>query len=110
MPARSRTPDERAARRAWRLGWRGRVQVRWDLVPVSDLGLDRRVWSKLFLAGLYTAGHVRKAATFGLLRDTAGLGKAGAKAAIEAVRQLRAQVARNILDYRREANRKRKGA
>jgi hypothetical protein len=55
------TDDDLAGMEAWRMGpWRDRHE-RWDLTPVSDLGLAKEESSALFLAGIYTAGHLDKA-------------------------------------------------
>jgi hypothetical protein len=57
-------PDDRDSflgLRDWRMGpWRDRSE-RWDLVPVSDLGMGQENWSALFLAGIFTAGRLADA-------------------------------------------------
>jgi hypothetical protein len=95
------TEAELRGMQVWCMGpWRDRHE-RWDLLPVSCLGLDRSDWGDLFLAGLYTAGQLDKA--LGQRRPPAVLKDARLRAIAEqAIAEVRVQVADEVAAIERE--------
>jgi hypothetical protein len=95
------TEAELRSLRTWHRGpWRDRHE-RWDLLPVSCLGLDRADWGPLFRAGLYTAGHLADA--LDQRRPPAILKNARLRSiAKQAIAEVRRQVVEEVTAMERE--------